>query len=112
MNGDIIDETQGISFPGRVLWHLKAPSTMGPEAFFASFVATFPGYLAEHVLLLATIVVCALRFMFMYDVHICYIHINNRLINSFFHCNFSSVSNEQFHFWSTMGSSSSARGCG
>ena len=73
MNGDIIDETQGISFPGRVLWHLKAPSTMGPEAFFASFVATFPGYLAEHVLLLATIVVCAPRFMSMYDVYvICY----------------------------------------
>ena len=62
--------TQGTSFPGRVLWPLKAPSTMGPVAFFASFVATSPGYLAEHVLLLATIVVCALRFMSMYDVYV------------------------------------------
>ena len=81
---------------------------MGPEAFFASFVATSPGYLAEHVLLLATIVVCALRFISMY---VC-IHIDNRVINSFFHCNISSVSNEQFHFRSTMGSITSARGYG
>ena len=57
---------------------------MGPVAFFASFVATSPGYLAEHVLLLATIVVCAPRFMSMYDVYVIFISIIDLSTHFFF----------------------------